>query len=82
MLYSRSESHHAQLYLTKFYTNSQHPTDSHILAKEGLLAPSVAVGLEVFKEMIKDEVTEIIGLKGKHNLAIYDLLDFDTHTLF
>ena len=38
-----------------------------ISAKEGLLALSIAVGLEFFKQIMEDEVTEIVGPKGKHN---------------
>lgn len=38
-----------------------------ISAKEGLLALSVSVGLEVLKHMMEDEVTDIVGPKGKHN---------------
>ncbi|WP_297201731.1 IS256 family transposase [Thermanaeromonas sp.] len=36
-------------------------------AKEGLLALSVAVGLDVVQSMMEAEVTEIAGPKGKHN---------------
>lgn len=36
-------------------------------AKEGLLALSVAVGLDVLKTMMEAEVTAIVGPKGKHN---------------
>lgn len=35
-------------------------------AKEGLLALSVAVGLEVLRSMMEAEVSEIAGPKGKH----------------
>lgn len=35
-------------------------------AKEGLLALSVAVGLEVLHSMMEAEVAEIVGPKGKH----------------
>jgi hypothetical protein len=35
--------------------------------KEGLLAASVAIGLEVMGEMMDAEVTEIAGSKGHHN---------------
>ena len=35
--------------------------------KEGLLAASTAVGLEVMAEMMQAEVTEIAGPKGRHN---------------
>lgn len=37
-------------------------------AKDGLLALSVAVGLDALKAMMEAEVTEIAGPKGKHNL--------------
>jgi putative transposase len=35
--------------------------------REGLLAASVAVGLEVMGELMEAEVTELAGPKGKHN---------------
>ncbi|MGB9888024.1 MAG: IS256 family transposase, partial [Moorellales bacterium] len=35
-------------------------------AKEGLLAFSVAVGLEVLRAMMEAEVTELVGPRGKH----------------
>jgi len=35
--------------------------------KEGLLAASTAVGLEVMAEMMEAEVTDIAGPKGRHN---------------
>ena len=35
--------------------------------REGLLAASTAVGLEVMAEMMQAEVTEIAGPKGRHN---------------
>jgi putative transposase len=35
--------------------------------KEGLLAASTAVGLEVMAEMMQAEVTEIAGIKGRHD---------------
>ena len=41
--------------------------DLAISAKEGLLALSITVGLEVFKQIMEDEVAEIVGPKGKHN---------------
>ena len=34
-------------------------------AKEGLLALSVGVGLGVLRELLEDEVDEIVGPKGK-----------------
>jgi hypothetical protein len=34
--------------------------------REGLLAASTAVGLEVMAEMMEAEVTEIAGVKGRH----------------
>jgi putative transposase len=36
-------------------------------AKEGLLALSVGVGLGVLTELMKDEVDDVVGPKGKHN---------------
>jgi putative transposase len=36
-------------------------------AREGLLALSVGVGLGVVHELMELEVTEVVGLKGKHN---------------
>ena len=35
--------------------------------RQGLLAAAVAVGLEVFDELLAAEVTEIAGAKGRHN---------------
>jgi putative transposase len=35
-------------------------------AKEGLLALSVGVGLGVLAELLEEEVTEVVGSKGKH----------------
>ena len=35
--------------------------------REGLLAASTAVGLEVMTELMAAEVTELAGPKGKHN---------------
>ena len=35
--------------------------------KEGLLAASTAVGLEVMAEMMEAEVTEVAGIKGRHD---------------
>ncbi|MBW8059712.1 MAG: hypothetical protein FVQ78_05135 [Solirubrobacterales bacterium] len=35
-------------------------------AKEGLLALSVGVGLGVMHELMEAEVTEVVGLKDKH----------------
>jgi putative transposase len=37
--------------------------------REGLLAASVAVGLEVMAELMEVEVTDLAGPKGKHNPA-------------
>jgi transposase-like protein len=37
--------------------------------REGLLAASTAVGLEVMAELMEAEVTELAGPKGKHNPA-------------
>src|SRR5204863_4448019 len=37
-------------------------------AKEGLLALSVGVGLGVLAELMEEEVDEVVGLKGKHDL--------------
>ena len=41
--------------------------------REGLLAASVAVGLEVMGELVEAEVTELAGAKGKHDAgrAVY-----------
>jgi putative transposase len=36
-------------------------------AREGLLALSVGVGLGVVHELMEAEVTEVVGVKGKHN---------------
>ena len=36
-------------------------------AKDGLLALSVGVGLGVMAELIEEEVTEVVGPKGKHD---------------
>ena len=36
-------------------------------AKEGLLALSVGVGLGVMGELLEEEVTEVVGPKGKHD---------------
>src|SRR5881628_2210420 len=38
------------------------------VAKEGLLALSVGVGLGVLAELMEEEVDEVVGLKGKHDL--------------
>ena len=35
--------------------------------RQGLLAASTAVGLEVLDELMEVEVTELVGAKGKHN---------------
>jgi len=37
-------------------------------AKEGLLALSVGVGLGVLAELLEEEVVEVVGAKGKHDL--------------
>jgi putative transposase len=37
-------------------------------AKEGLLALSVGVGLGVLAELMEEEVVEVVGMKGKHDL--------------
>lgn len=37
--------------------------------QEGLLAASVAIGLDVMAELMEAEVTEVAGPKGKHNPA-------------
>jgi putative transposase len=37
-------------------------------AKEGLLALAVETGLQVFQAMLQEEVTQLVGPKGKHNL--------------
>ncbi len=37
-------------------------------AKEGLLALSVGVGLGVLAELMEEEVDEVVGPKGKHDL--------------
>jgi len=36
------------------------------VAKEGLLAFSVAIGFEVLRAMMEAEVTELVGPRGKH----------------
>jgi putative transposase len=36
-------------------------------AREGLLALSVGVGLGVVAELMEEEVTEVVGLKGRHD---------------
>ena len=36
-------------------------------AKEGLLALSVGVGLGVMAELLEEEVTEVVGPRGRHN---------------
>jgi putative transposase len=38
-------------------------------AKEGLLALSVGVGLGVMAELMEEEVTEVVGAKGRHDPA-------------
>ena len=37
-------------------------------AKQGLLALSVGVGLGVLTELMEEEVDDVVGAKGKHNL--------------
>ncbi len=37
-------------------------------AKEGLLALSVGVGLGVLSELMEEEVDEVVGPKGKHDV--------------
>ena len=37
--------------------------------REGLLAASVAIGLEVMSELVEAEVSELAGSKGKHDLG-------------
>src|SRR5947209_19438490 len=37
-------------------------------AREGLLALSVGVGLGVLSELMEEEVDEVVGPRGKHNL--------------
>jgi transposase-like protein len=37
------------------------------VAKEGLLALSVGVGLGVLAELLEEEVVEVVGVKGKHD---------------
>ena len=37
------------------------------VAREGLLALSVEVGLGVLRELLEAEVDQVVGLKGKHN---------------
>ena len=39
------------------------------VAREGLLALSVGVGLGVLAELMEEEVTEVVGAKGKHDRA-------------
>lgn len=38
-----------------------------VSAKEGLLALAVTVGLKVFQVLMEEEVTEVVGPKGRHN---------------
>ena len=38
------------------------------VAREGLLALSVGVGLAVFAELMEEEVDEVVGPKGRHDL--------------
>ena len=37
------------------------------VAKEGLLALAAAAGLAVLRECMEHEVTEVVGLKGRHD---------------
>jgi hypothetical protein len=37
------------------------------VAREGLLALSVGVGLGVLAELMEEEVVEVVGAKGKHS---------------
>ena len=37
------------------------------VAREGLLAPSVGLGLSVVHQLMEREVDEVVGAKGKHN---------------
>jgi len=39
------------------------------VAREGLLALSVGVGLGVLAELMEEEVVEVVGVKGKHDRA-------------
>ncbi len=39
------------------------------VAQEGLLALSVGVGLGVMAELMEEEVTEVVGEKGRHDRA-------------
>lgn len=43
--------------------------EAHLLAKNGLLALSLTVGLKVLNAMMQQEVTEAAGEKGKHSKA-------------
>ncbi|WP_265444180.1 hypothetical protein [Acetivibrio straminisolvens] len=40
---------------------------AHTLAKKGLLALSIVVGIQVMKAMLDEEAEERAWLKGKHN---------------
>ena len=42
--------------------------DIAAVAREGLLAMSVAAGMAVMQAMFEAEITAAAGLKGKHNL--------------
>ncbi len=35
--------------------------------KDGLLAVCVTVGLEVMRQMMEEEVDQVVGVKGRHN---------------
>ncbi|MDK2835602.1 MAG: putative transposase [Thermosediminibacterales bacterium] len=41
--------------------------DLVVSTREGLLVLSVSVGLKVFQALMEEEVTELVGPKGKHN---------------
>lgn len=44
-----------------------HIKEAHTMARNGLLALSISVGLEVFKAMMAEETEDKAGIKGKHN---------------
>jgi hypothetical protein len=57
-------------------THADRPLPPHIqealgelvgVAREGLLALSVGVGLGVLAELMEEEVTEVAGPKGRHD---------------
>jgi len=41
--------------------------EAHTMARNGLLALSISVGLKVFEAMTAEEAEEKAGVKGKHN---------------